>query len=108
MVRADEAVTSKEALGMIKPFLEGLKDARNPVHFCTDEVTQRRRQLAEMIATEGLGDAKGEVKGKEKEGKRGEYDVEWCVAALEAEGGDLDRARGWLRNWAPMRGEGGR
>lgn len=108
MVRADEAVTSKEALGMIKPFLEGLKDARNPVHFCTEEVTQRRRQLAEMIAAEGLGDAKGEGKRKKKEGKRSEYDVEWCVAALEAEGGDLDRARGWLRNWAPMRGEGGR
>lgn len=101
MERADEAVTSKEALGMIKPFLEGLNDAKSLLHFCTDDGSQRRRGLAEMVAAEGMGDANADGKG-------GGYAVEWCVAALEAEAGDLDRARGWLRNWAPMRGEGGR
>jgi hypothetical protein len=29
----------------------------------------------------------------------------WCVAAMEAEGGDLDRARAWLKGWAPQRTE---
>jgi len=31
--------------------------------------------------------------------------MEWCVAALEAEGGDLDKARSWLKSWAPQRNE---
>ena len=36
---------------------------------------------------------------------KGGYDFEWCVGALEAEGGDLDAARKWLINWAPARNE---
>ena len=31
------------------------------------------------------------------------WDLAWCIAACEAEGGNLDRAREWLSNWAPMR-----
>jgi translation elongation factor EF-Ts len=38
------------------------------------------------------------------EGKGG-YELEWCVAALEAENGDLDKARAWLKNFAPQRSE---
>ncbi|KAL2047578.1 hypothetical protein N7G274_000619 [Stereocaulon virgatum] len=111
LLKEGQTVTSKEALGMIKPILENLKDMNAPVHFCTDEASQKRRTLAEMMAAEGsesgsvVGNGKG--KGEGKEGRGSGYDFEWCVAALEVEGGDLDRARGWLRDYARMRGEGG-
>ncbi|KAI1204335.1 ubiquitin fusion degradation protein UFD1-domain-containing protein [Annulohypoxylon truncatum] len=52
-------------------------------HCPRDEANQRRRKLAEMLAAED------------------DWDLEWCIAACEAEGPDLDRARGWLINWAP-------
>ena len=99
-----ETISSKEALGMIKPPLERITDMGSPIHFCVDESSQKRRSLAEMMATEGSGNAKG----KAKEGNSGGYDLEWCIAALEAEGGSLDRAIEWLRNWVPMKGEGSR
>ena len=93
--RPGEPVTSKEAMGMIRPALEHLINGRHPLHFCTDEASQKRRVLADMIAAEG-----------ETEGQAvGGYDLPWCIAALEAEGGDLGRARSWLRNWAPTRAE---
>ena len=105
MTQEGQTISSKEALGMIKPTLEGLKDGNVPVHFCTDEASQKRRVLAEMVAAEG--DASGKGKGKEKEVLMGGtgYEPEWCVAALEVAGGDLDRARGWLRDIAPTRTE---
>ena len=68
-----------------------------PLHFCVDEASQRRRALAEMMAAEGGGPA-----------DKGGYRLEWCVGALEAESGDLDAARLWLKNWAPTREEEGR
>jgi hypothetical protein len=83
-------VTMKDALPMIKPHLEGLNNSALPLHFCTDEGSQRRKGLAELMAAEtGL---KGEI-----------YSLEWCTAALEAEAGDLDKARAWLKGWAPMK-----
>ncbi|GAB7363027.1 hypothetical protein MBLNU230_g3320t1 [Neophaeotheca triangularis] len=91
-------VTTKDALPMVKPFLEGMaKGQATPLHFCVDESSQKRRMLAEMMAAEDGGPF----------GKGG-YELEWCVGALEAEGGDLDAARGWLKNWAPAKAEGGR
>lgn len=100
-----QAITSKEALSMIRPTLDSLKDMRAPVHFCTDEASQKRRTLAEMIAAEGgePGSVKG--KGREKEGIGSGYDFAWCIAALEVEGGDLDKGRGWLKDSAPTRAE---
>ena len=117
LLQDGQTVTSKEALGMIKPILEALSVASSPLHFCTDEASQKRRTLAGMMAAEGgeapeapegAGDRSfvGKGKGKEKEGSGSGYDLEWCVAALEVEGGELDRARGWLRDYARMRGEG--
>ena len=105
MAQESQTISSKEALGMIKPILEGLKDGNVPVHFCTDEASQKRRVLAEMVAAEG--DAGGKGKGKEKEDlvAGSGYELEWCVAALEVAGGDLDRARAWLRDVAPTRAE---
>ncbi|KAK4619909.1 hypothetical protein CLAFUW4_11168 [Fulvia fulva] len=85
-------ITTKDALPMIKPYLETAKDT--PLHFCVDESSQKRRNLAGMLAAEDGGQS----------GKGG-FAVKWCVGALEAEGGDLDAARVWLRNWAPARSE---
>lgn len=75
---------------MIKPILEQLIQGRSPLHFCTDEASQKRRVLAELLAG--------------AEGESG-YDLRWSVAALEAEGGDLGHARIWLNNWAPTLAE---
>ena len=105
MLQEGQTISSKEALGMIKPTLDALKDGNVSVHFCTDEASQKRRVLAEMVAAEGNGVGKG--KGKEGDGllEGSGYEPEWCVAALEVAGGDLDKARGWLRDFAPTRAE---
>ena len=88
-------VSTKEALPLVRPWLEGLagKGYDTPLNFCVDEASQKRRVLAELLAAE-----KG-LNGK------GGYAMEWCVAALEAEGGVLDKARSWLKSWAPQRNE---
>ena len=86
-----ESVTSKDAGVMTKPVLERLMDWGRALHFCTDEASQKRRVLAELIAAE--------------EEVHGGYDVRWCVAAMEVEGGDLAKGRTWLANWAVKKGE---
>lgn len=73
------------ALPLVRPLLEAVGDRGRPMHFCVDEASQRRRKTAEMLAAEGV------------------WELEWCVAALEAEGGNLERARGWLVDWAPTK-----
>ena len=80
---------------MVKPYLEGMDGSgyNTPLHFCVDEASQRRSTLSEMLTAE-----------KGIEGKGG-YGIEWCVAAFEAENGDLDKARSWLKGWAPQRSE---
>ncbi|KFY30130.1 hypothetical protein V493_02113 [Pseudogymnoascus sp. VKM F-4281 (FW-2241)] len=78
-------VTTKDALPEVTPLLVDLGSA--PMHFCVDERSQKCRKLAEMLAGEGV------------------YELEWCVAACEAEIGELDAARQWLANWAPKKTE---
>lgn len=105
-----ESLTSKESLQMIKPILDGLVSGPTLIHLCTDETSQRRRTVAEMMAAEGDGhDGGGKGKGKEKErsSDAAGYDLEWCVTALEVEGGDLEKARAWLKGFAPTRAETG-
>lgn len=91
----DQPVPTKEAIPLVKPFLEGMDGNGyvTPLHFCVDEASQTRRSLAHMLSAE-MG-----VEGK------GGYELEWCVAALEAEGGDVGKAREWLKGWAPQRRE---
>lgn len=102
----DKAMSTKEAIPLVKPFLEGLAPNQSgsgtgnegwstPLHFCVDEASQKRRVLAEHLAAE-----KAEATGGIPDGKGG-YGFNWCVAALEAEGGKTDAAREWLKNWAP-------
>lgn len=87
-----------EIMKLTRPLADAINvhpDIQNtaPFYFCTDETGQRRRNLAEMIFAEGsAAGAKA-------------YDLAWCVAAVEAAGGDLDKAREWLAKWAPTRGE---
>ncbi|XXG95266.1 hypothetical protein Hte_001527 [Hypoxylon texense] len=77
--------TAQLALPHIRPLMDSVRDKDMPMYFCVDEANQRRRKLAEMLAAEG------------------DWELEWCIAACEAEGADLDMARGWLINWAPSK-----
>jgi Ubiquitin fusion degradation protein UFD1/Amino-terminal Zinc-binding domain of ubiquitin ligase E3A len=85
-----ETIATKDVIPMVKPFVDGVldKDYKTPLHLCTDEGNQKRRVLAEHMPAER------DLKGRS-------YGFEWCVAAMEAESGDLGRAREWLANWAP-------
>jgi hypothetical protein len=80
-------IGTKEALPLVKPLVEALPDHRNHMYFCTDEGSQKRRKLAEMLAAEDS------------------YEMGWCIAACEAASGRLDEARQWLQHWAPSKAE---
>lgn len=77
--------SASTALPLVKPLLEAIGDHKQPMHFCVDEASQRRRKTAEMLAAEGV------------------WELEWCIAGLEAEGGDVAKARAWLADWAPTK-----
>ncbi|TVY75849.1 Ubiquitin fusion degradation protein, partial [Lachnellula suecica] len=79
------AMTTQQALPLVKPLMDTYGDRSAPMYFCVDEGSQKRRKLAEMLAAENI------------------FGLEWCVAACEAETGNLDAARQWLQNWAPKR-----
>ena len=103
-----KTITSKDAMSMIRRSLDNLKDLKMPLHLCTGEASQKRRTLAEMVAVEGDGVRKMKGKEREGEGMGDGYQLEWCIAALEVEDGDLDKARGWLKDFAPTRAETGK
>ncbi|OAQ93407.1 ubiquitin fusion degradation protein [Purpureocillium lilacinum] len=77
--------SAQAALPLVKPLLENIPNQNEPVYFCVDDANQKRRKLAEMVAAENV------------------WDLEWCVAAAEAEKGNLDKMREWLQAWAPKR-----
>ncbi|RHZ52723.1 putative ubiquitin fusion degradation protein (Ufd1) [Aspergillus thermomutatus] len=92
------SMSAAKILALVRPLIDAInfrRDAPNtaPFYLCTDQVGQQRRILAEMIAAEGA------MSG----GKA--YDLPWCVAAVEATAGNLDKAREWLTNWAPAKDE---
>ena len=99
------ALTAKEGTAAVKPFLEGLMGRSTPVHFCVDEASQQRRVLAGMLAAEGDAGGKGKGKVKGDASLWSGYALEWCVAALSVEDGDRDRARAWLKGFAPTEAE---
>lgn len=86
LASAGAVVSTKDALPTVQTLLTGVFDESSPMYFCVDEASQKRRKLAEMMASEGV------------------FDLAWCVAACEAENGELDSARQWLANWAPKKG----
>ena len=77
--------TTQQALPVVKPLMDAMWNQKEDMPFCVDDGSQKRRKLAEMLAVEKV------------------YDLEWCIAALEAETGNFDAARTWLENWAPKR-----
>ncbi|KAJ5942790.1 hypothetical protein N7516_002958 [Penicillium verrucosum] len=86
-----------EIMKLTRPLVEALNtqpDVPNtaPLYLCADETSQHRRNLAELIAVES------------NEGNDKVYDLPWCIAAAEAAGGDLEKAREWLSKWAPTQG----
>jgi hypothetical protein len=84
----DSAVAAKEALPLLKPVMDELGKGGIPdLKFCVDEASQTRRVVAGMMASEG------------------EYELEWCVRALEEEHNDIGKARDWLKDKAPRIGE---
>ncbi|KAL9615322.1 MAG: hypothetical protein Q9167_000293 [Letrouitia subvulpina] len=104
----DEVKGPKDAMALIKPVLDGMNDLSAPVSFCTDEASQRRRNLATMLTVETPAPGAGKRQSKDVQVTDEGYDLEWTVAALEATGGDLPKARGWLNDWAPTRAEAAR
>lgn len=81
-----EALSTKDALPMVKPLMVGIDDHREPMYFCVDEGSQKRRAVAGFLAADGI------------------YDLEWCVAATEgANSSNPDMARRWLADWAPKK-----
>ena len=94
------AVASKDAIAMSKPYTDNVWEEKSPLHFCTDETSQSRRSLAEMMASEknGLGGI------SDRDNVKGGYELEWCVASL-IENNDMEKAWTWLGNFAAQRGE---
>ena len=128
----EQTISMKTALPMIKPFLDGLyhtsssgsegdKSRQTPLHFCVDEISQRRRSAAELLAvvgTEGTlsesdgGVGSGACSGLNsgsgvRVGRRKRYAMEWWVRALEVKGVDnIEGAAAWLADYAPEVEEG--
>ncbi|GAP93368.2 putative ubiquitin fusion degradation protein [Rosellinia necatrix] len=77
--------SAQAVLPIIKPLVDAFMDTQAPMYFCVDESNQRRRMFAEILASDKA------------------WDQEWCIASCEVVGPDMDKAREWLMNWAPMR-----
>ncbi|PQK17767.1 hypothetical protein BB8028_0008g02740 [Beauveria bassiana] len=75
----------QSALPLVKPLVETWQNLDSPMHFCVDELSQTGRKLAAQIASEGV------------------WDIEWCIAAAEAENSNANNMRDWLQAWAPRR-----
>ena len=91
----EAGISTKDALPLSKPFVDAsVKDTASPLHFCVDDQSQKRKELALMLAAEY----------DTQFGQQG-YDTAWCVGALEAEKGSLEKAKQWLTGWAPRKDE---
>ncbi|CAK7241618.1 MAG: hypothetical protein STHCBS139747_003084 [Sporothrix thermara] len=85
------AVGTAALLPLVKPLVaKAMSEPNEPLYFCVDEASQRRRAVAEMLVGQSGG----------------VYELAWCVAACEAEGGDATKAWEWLHNWAPEQRKG--
>lgn len=102
----ETVIAAKDALPLIKPLVSAAAAAEllagnAEVFFCVDAECQRRGELAALLEVDGAGRGAGAAGAAAGYG----YDIAWCLGAIEAEGGDLERARSWLVNWAPRRDE---
>ncbi|KAK6836995.1 ubiquitin fusion degradation protein (Ufd1) [Apiospora arundinis] len=78
-----KGTSTQTILPAIKPLMATIQDTSENMFFCVDETNHKRKGVAELLAAEKV------------------WELEWCIAACEAEGVDPDRAREWLKNWAP-------
>lgn len=88
----DRALTTKDALPMIKPVLEKLASGsveQAGLAFCVAEDVQNRRAMGEVMAAEGT------------------YDLAWCIKALQENHNDISQATNWLNDRAPKISETG-
>ncbi|KAL1954572.1 hypothetical protein VTO42DRAFT_1047 [Malbranchea cinnamomea] len=86
--------TPKDALAFIKPLVDSVSvrpESVNttPLYFCTDETTQHRKEMVDVLVDQ----------------EQGQYERIWCIAAVDRAAGDLQKAKRWLRDWAPRKGE---
>ncbi|RMJ26880.1 ubiquitin fusion degradation protein [Aspergillus sp. HF37] len=93
------SLNAGEITQLVRPLIDAVNLNRAaepntaPFYFCTDQVGQQRRNVAEMLAAPGaVADDRA-------------YDLAWCVGAVDASGGNPERAREWLATMAPARGE---
>ncbi|KYK56555.1 ubiquitin fusion degradation protein [Drechmeria coniospora] len=79
------ASEAKAALPEARRLLADVDGEAAPLYFCVDEANQQRRRAAESVAADKV------------------WELAWCVAAAEAERGNVARMREWLQAWAPRR-----
>lgn len=82
-----KGTSAQAALPIVKPLVASVGHTDEPMFFCVDEGNQSKRKVAELMAAEGV------------------WELEWCIAAAEAERGNVDKMREWLQAWAPRRTE---
>lgn len=68
-----------------KPLVNSALDKQAEAHFCVDQTSQARKLLAKRMAEQNI------------------WELEWTVAACEAEKGDETKAWNWLQRYAPTR-----
>lgn len=94
---ASQSLSTKEITLLVKPMVNDIAVGpddinRTPISFCTDETSHKQRTLARLLVDETAGSSRG-------------YDLPWCIAAINASSGNLNRANEWLKDRAPQRGE---
>ncbi|KAF9115424.1 hypothetical protein BGW39_003059 [Mortierella sp. 14UC] len=80
----DATSAATEMMGILREARIGATDGHK-TWLCVDEGTTRKKVLAELLMEE----------------VRGQYTIEWCLKALEAERTDLEAAAQWLQLQAP-------
>ncbi|KAF9308306.1 hypothetical protein BGZ91_007863 [Linnemannia elongata] len=80
----DATSAATEMMSILKEARLGAADGHK-TWLCVDEGTTRKKVMAELLLEE----------------VRGQYTIEWCVKALEAERTDLEAAAQWLQLQAP-------
>jgi len=87
----EKKLGAKEAMPLVRACL-----AQGEVPLCVDELTARRRDMAEALEIQSVADA---TVGK------GGYALQFCCRAVEAARGDFDGARTWLAREGVRAGE---
>ncbi len=77
--------SAQAALPLVKPLMLAVPNIDEPMLFCVDDASQTKKKVAELLSAENV------------------WDLEWCVAAAEAEKANVGQMREWLQAWAPKK-----